>query len=70
MRGSEFLRKVRALAVKKDLTCSFDARHGKGSHGRLLVGERQTALKDLKKEIGKGLLKSMCNDLGIDSTEL
>jgi hypothetical protein len=44
----------------------FDNKHGKGSHGRLFAGSAFTTLKDQKKEIGKGLLLSMCNDLGID----
>ncbi|MDX2020982.1 MAG: hypothetical protein SF187_12145, partial [Deltaproteobacteria bacterium] len=42
----------------------------KGSHGRLFLGGRFTTLKDLKKEIGPGLLKSMCADLGIQVSEL
>ena len=48
----------------------WNAHHGKGSHGRLFVGHRFTTLKDLQKEIGKGLLRSMCADLGIDPREL
>ena len=44
--------------------------HGKGSHGRLYYGERFTTLKDRKKEIGRGLLKAMCSQLGISPDEL
>ncbi|MDZ7662831.1 hypothetical protein [Thiohalophilus sp.] len=40
--------------------------HCKGSHGRLYYGGRFTTLKDRKKEIGKGLRRAMCAQLGID----
>jgi mRNA interferase HicA len=44
--------------------------HGKGSHGRLYYGDRFATLKDRKKEIGKGLLKAMCPQLGIHPDDL
>lgn len=47
----------------------FEA-HGKGSHGRLYLGDRFTTLKDRKKELGKGLLKAMCAQLGMHPNEL
>ena len=43
---------------------------GKGSHGRVYLGSARTAVKDLKKEIGPGLLRKMCRDLGIDPKDL
>jgi hypothetical protein len=43
---------------------------GNGSHGRVYFGDRYTTVKDLKKEIGAGLLGSMLDDLGIDKEEL
>lgn len=36
---------------------------GKGSHARLYFGDRFTTIKKRRKEIGKGLLKSMLDDL-------
>jgi hypothetical protein len=36
----------------------------------LFCGKSRTILKDLNKEVGKGLLKSMCSNLGIDPREL
>ena len=36
------------------------------SHGTLYADDRKTAVKDRKKEIGKGLLARMLADLGID----
>jgi mRNA interferase HicA len=70
LKGSEFERRVKRLARKRDVECHFDRAHGKGSHGRLYFGTAFTTLKDRKKEIGPGLLKSMCADLGIDPEEL
>ncbi|MBZ5621550.1 MAG: hypothetical protein LAQ69_22905 [Acidobacteriia bacterium] len=70
MRGAEFERKVRKLARRKGLPCSFVPDQGIGSHGRLYLGAEFTALKDRKKEIGAGLLVKMCRDLKIDPREL
>ena len=36
---------------------------GKGSHGRLYLGDEFTTLKDRKKEIGRDLLAKVCGDL-------
>ena len=70
MKGSEFLRKVQKFAMAKGLRCSFVPARGKGSHGTLYVESAFTVVKDRKKEIGPGLLRSMCKDLGIDPNEL
>jgi mRNA interferase HicA len=69
MKGSEFLRKLRALARKRGVLISFDKKHGKGSHGTLYYDGRRTTLKDPKKEIGKGLLRAMLDDLGLTKDE-
>lgn len=39
---------------------------GKGSHTRIYLGDRLATLKDRNKEIGPGLLRAMCRQLGID----
>ena len=70
VRGNEFLRKLQRLANRKGIHFEYDAALGKGSHGRVRFGELRTTLKDPKKELGKGLLRSMCNDLGIDPSDL
>ncbi len=70
MKGSEFLRKLKGLARRRGVPVAFDKKHGKGSHGTLTYGERRTTLKDPKKEIGKGLLNAMLNDLGLTKDEL
>ena len=44
--------------------------HGKGRHSTLKYGDRKTTIKDLRKEIGPGLLSKMLEQLGIDRNEL
>lgn len=70
VKGAEFERRLRRLARRKKVPCEFVADKGKGSHGRLYFGGEFTALKDRKKEIGRGLMVKMCRDLNIDPHEL
>jgi len=70
VRGAEFERRVRRLARSRKVACQFVADKGKGSHGRLYLGEEYTTLKDRKKEIGRDLLAKMCGDLKIDPHDL
>ena len=58
------------LDRKRGVMVSFDAGHGKGSHGRLYYGGRFTTLKDRKKEIGPGLLNAMLRQLGLTRRDL
>jgi|TARA_B100000315_G_scaffold173968_1_gene162436 hypothetical protein len=67
--GKEFEKRVRRLGQQNGMDVRFD-QHGKGSHGRLYYGECFTTLKDRRKEIGTGLLKAMCSQLGISPDEL
>ena len=43
---------------------------GKGSHGKVYFGTVSTIVKDRKKELGTGLLRQMCKDLGIRPEDL
>jgi mRNA interferase HicA len=70
VKGSEFLRKVKAVARRNKLMCRWVAERGSGSHGTLYVGNRFTVVKDLKKEIGPGLLSDMLKELGIRKEDL
>jgi hypothetical protein len=70
VKGAEFLRKLKKLGKENEVSVSYEPAHGKGSHGRLSYGENHTTVKDLKKELGPGLLHSMCQDLGIDLKDL
>jgi hypothetical protein len=68
--GHEFERRIKAHGRKAGVSVRFEAGHGKGSHGRLYYGNRFTTLKDRRKEIGPGLLKAMCDQLGLTKREL
>ena len=70
MTGAELLRKLRRMAKKRGLRFEYEARHGNGSHGQLLLGDRLTTVKDLKKEIGLGLLHDMLRQLGLSKDDL
>jgi mRNA interferase HicA len=70
MRGGEFVRKVKTLAKRKNVACRWSSERGVGSHGTLYFGRRFTIVKDLKKELGPGLLADMCKQLGIRKEEL
>ena len=65
MNGRQFITRVRKWARSRDLVVRFVASEGPGSHGTLYAGDRKTTVKDRKKEIGKGLLAKMLDDLGI-----
>ncbi|MFV3127361.1 hypothetical protein [Niveispirillum sp. KHB5.9] len=70
MGASEFLRAVKAVGKRRSVNVHFDARHGKGSHGRLYYGDKSTTLKGLTKEIGPGLLAQMLSELGLEKKDL
>lgn len=70
MKGSEFLRKLQRLARARGLRFQYEPSLGKGSHGRVWFGGASTTLKDPKKEMGTGLLRAICRDLGIEPRDL
>lgn len=70
MNGSEFLRKLRALARRRSATLRLVSGRGKGSHVTVYLGARHTVLKDRRKEISPGLLNAMCRQLGIRPDDL
>jgi mRNA interferase HicA len=70
MNGAEFIKKIKAAAKARELSCILDASRGKGSHATLYLGDRFTIVKDRKKEIGPGLLASMLADLGLTKEDL
>jgi mRNA interferase HicA len=70
VKASEFLRKVKRIAREEGRDFRWDPSLGKGSHGTVHVGQHSTTLKDLQKELGPGLLRSMCKDLQIDIQKL
>ena len=68
--GTELVRKIRNLGRRRNVPVRFDPQHGKGSHGMLFFGERNTVIKDRKKEIGGGLLAKVLRDLGLTKGDL
>lgn len=70
MKGVEFVQRIRKIGRERSVPVRFDARHGKGSHGRLFYGERFTTVKDRRKEIGEGLLKEMLRQLGLTNADI
>lgn len=69
MKGGEFEKRLKRLGRQTGTRVRFES-HGKGSHGRLYYGDHFTTLKDRKQEIGKGLLRAMCAQLGIRPEDL
>ena len=70
MRGREFLKQLRRLGKANGVTVRYDGKPGKGSHGRVFYGAAFTTIKDLRKEIGSGLLGKMLADLRLTKDEL
>jgi len=70
MNGNELLKKLKKLARERDEQLKILKARGKGSHRTLHYGKRRTILKDPKKEIGTGLLKSMLEDLGLNKNDI
>ena len=65
MTGDEFIARIGQIGRERGLTVRFDPRKGKGSHGRLFLGQRFTTVEDRRKEIGRGLLATMLRQLGL-----
>jgi hypothetical protein len=70
MNGHEFLRRLKKLAKDRKTQVVYEPAHGKGSHGNVSFGAGATTVKDLKKEIGPGLLSKMRRDLHIKPIDL
>ena len=68
--GAEFVRRVRRLGRQCGVPVHFDARRGKGSHGRLYYGERFTTVKNRKKELSQSLRVAMLNQLGLSPQDI
>ena len=64
MNGQQFIRRARRYARRNGLAFDFDPDHGKGSHGTLHLGQRNTVVQH--GEIPLGTFMDMLKDLGID----
>jgi hypothetical protein len=65
VKGSEFHRRLKALARQQRRVYHWRSERGAGSHGTVYFRDRFTIVKDLNKELGPGLLSDMCRQLGI-----
>ena len=70
MNGNELLKKLKKLARERQVHFELIKAHGKGSHSTLKFGANKTTIKDLKKEIGPGLLKQILDHLGINKEDI
>ena len=70
MNGNEFYRKLRRIGAQRGVEVSFEAEHGKGSHGTVRFGDRFTIMKDRRKDIRPGLLHAMLRQLGLTERDL
>lgn len=70
MKGSEFIRKIQALAKERGVSVRLDGKRGKGSHMTLRFGERMTIIRNPRDEVKTGTLHAMCSQLGIRKDEL
>lgn len=66
MNGREFIQRIKRVGRERGVSVRFEPRHGKGSHGRLWYGNKFTTVKDLRKDLGKGLLSAMLKQLGLE----
>ena len=67
MNGREFLRRAKHYARTNDQEFRFDPSHGKGSHGRLYIGERFTTVQ--RGELSRAMLAAMIRQLDIKKEE-
>ncbi|MCK5679409.1 hypothetical protein KAI46_01190 [bacterium] len=70
MNGNELLKKLKKIAKERKINLELVKSHGKGSHSTLHFGSKKTTMKDLKKEIGTGLLKAMLFRLGLEIKDI
>jgi mRNA interferase HicA len=63
LNSRRFVQRVRKYDRRLELDFDFDPRTGKGSHGRIWLGERLTTVK--QGELSKGLVRKMLRDLDI-----
>ena len=61
---------MKTVARRNQLAYRWVPQRGLGSHGTLYFGDRFTVVKDLKKELGPGLLSDMYKQLGIRKEDL
>lgn len=62
MNRDAFIRELRKYCRKNSLAFSWNARHGKGGHGRVTVGEKFTTVQT---DLTPGRIESILKQLGL-----
>jgi mRNA interferase HicA len=70
MKGSDFFRKIKRIGRRNGIRVRLESKRGKGSHATLYYGDARTVIQDLKKELPKGTLHAMMEQLGISLEDL
>lgn len=70
MRGTEFVQRVRKLARRRNIACSWHPDKGKGSHGVLKYDDRRTVVRHLKDELKTGTLHAMLKQLNLKQSDI
>ena len=70
MTGDEFVKRARRLGRERGIPVRFEPRKGKGSHGRLYLGDHFTTVKNRRKETGPGLLTAMLRQLRLSREDI
>jgi hypothetical protein len=72
VKGSEFLRRVKkkSLSGRNSSTAGIRNAAPAATARFFFLGDELTVVKDLKKELGLGLLADMCRQLGIRKEDL
>ena len=70
MNGQEFIRRVSKVGRSRGTAVRFEARRGKGSHGRLYYGYKFATVKNRRKEISPSLLAEMLRQLELPKDDL
>ena len=70
MKGSEFLKKLKALAKTRSWGYEWRPDRGKGSHGMVYLNGQKTVVRNLKDELKTGTFHGMLRQRGIDESDL
>ncbi|MDP2999400.1 MAG: hypothetical protein Q8N47_18070 [Bryobacterales bacterium] len=65
MRGSEFIRKIKRLGRKRNVTVLLRPERGKGSHATLYYGSKYAVMPDVRDELKTGTLHGILDELGL-----
>ena len=70
MSDKELIRKILKLGKKRGIEARFEARPGKGSHGRLYYGKKWTTATRRGKELPRGELRGKLAQMGLTIRDL